>query len=123
MMVYSPAAVAAAFSSSSRPVLPGDRLCAAIPDPITTAASKALPMNSASRRRHSGFIATIRVRPGQAQQTPDCSFSAVPQHRDGRSALPGSALPGSALSGSPCTPAQLWSPPWPQKVGLSARTV
>ena len=31
---------------------PGDRVWAAIPDPITTAASMALPRNSASNRRH-----------------------------------------------------------------------
>src|SRR5713101_5422217 len=54
MIANSPAAVAAAFSSSSRPVLPGDRRCAAIPDPITTAARKALPRNSAVSRRGSG---------------------------------------------------------------------
>ena len=52
MMANSPAAVAAAFSSSSRPVWPGESRCAAIPDPITTAARNALPRNSASSRRH-----------------------------------------------------------------------
>jgi hypothetical protein len=53
MIANSPAAVAAAFSSSSRPVCPGDRRCAAMPEPITTAARNALPRNSASSRRHS----------------------------------------------------------------------
>ena len=48
-----PAAVAAAFSSSSRPAWPGDSRWAAIPAPITTAARNALPRNSAVRRRHS----------------------------------------------------------------------
>ncbi len=59
MIANSPAAVAAAFSSSSRPVLPGDRRCAAIPDPITTAARKALPPNSAVSRRGSGTGALV----------------------------------------------------------------
>ena len=53
MIANSPAAVAAAFSSSSSPVWPGDRRCAAMPEPITMAARNALPRNSASRRRHS----------------------------------------------------------------------
>src|SRR6266496_2431858 len=53
MIANSPAAVAAAFSTSSRPVWPGDSRCAAIPDPITTAARNALPKNSAVSRRHS----------------------------------------------------------------------
>src|ERR1700722_18425874 len=53
MMANSPAAVAAAFSSNSSPVAPGDRRCAAMPDPITTAARNALPSSSASSRRHS----------------------------------------------------------------------
>ena len=53
MMANSPAAVAAAFSSNSSPVAPGDRCCAAMPEPITTAARNALPSNSASSRRHS----------------------------------------------------------------------
>ena len=53
MIANSPAAVAAAFSSSSSPVWPGDSRCAAIPEPITTAARNALPRNSASSRRHS----------------------------------------------------------------------
>src|SRR5208283_1455801 len=38
MVANSPVAVAAAFSSSSSPVLPGDSRCAAIPEPITAAA-------------------------------------------------------------------------------------
>src|SRR3984957_16700397 len=53
MMANSPAAVAAAFSSSSRPVAPGDRCCAAMPEPMTTAARSALPGSSARTRRHS----------------------------------------------------------------------
>ena len=43
MMANSPAAVAAAFSSSSSPVSPGESRCTAIPEPITSAARKALP--------------------------------------------------------------------------------
>src|SRR5579863_4796075 len=53
MTAKSPAAVAAAFSRSSRPMFPGDSCLAAIPEPITTAAKKALPRNSAKRRLHS----------------------------------------------------------------------
>ena len=53
MMANSPAAVAAAFSSNSSPVAPGDRRCAAMPEPITIAARKPLPRNSAVSRRHS----------------------------------------------------------------------
>ena len=49
MIANSPAAVAAAFSSSSSPVSPGDSRCAAIPEPITTAARNPLPRNSASQ--------------------------------------------------------------------------
>ena len=56
MMANSPAAVAAAFSSSSRPVSPGDRRCAAMPEPITMAARNALPSNSASSRRHNAAV-------------------------------------------------------------------
>ncbi len=52
MTANSPAAVAAAFSSNSSPVEPGDRRCAAIPEPITIAARKLLPRNSAASRRH-----------------------------------------------------------------------
>src|ERR1035441_8925629 len=53
MMANSQAAVAAAFFSNSRPAEPGDRCCAAIPEPITIAARKPLPRNSAASRRHS----------------------------------------------------------------------
>ena len=49
MIANSPAAVAAAFSSSSSPVWPGDSRCAAMPEPITTAARNPLPRNSASQ--------------------------------------------------------------------------
>src|SRR5262245_50787242 len=56
MIVNRPAAVAAAFSSSCRPVSPGERFAAAIPEPITAAARKAEPRNSASRRRVSGSV-------------------------------------------------------------------
>ena len=52
MMANSPAAVAAAFSSSSSPVVTGRERWAAMPEPITTAARNALPSNSASSRRH-----------------------------------------------------------------------
>ncbi len=51
MIANSPAAVAAEFSSSCRPVSDGDSRCAAIPEPITIAARNALPRNSAARRR------------------------------------------------------------------------
>jgi hypothetical protein len=59
MIANSPAAVAAAFSTSSRPVWPGDSRCAAIPDPITTAARNALPRSSASIRRHIAMGALV----------------------------------------------------------------
>ncbi len=59
MIANSPAAVAAATSSSSSPVWPGDRRWAAIPDPITTAARNALPRNSARIRRQSGTGALL----------------------------------------------------------------
>ena len=52
MMAKSPAAVAAAFSKSSSPVFPGESCWAAMPDPMTSAARKALPTNSAKSRRH-----------------------------------------------------------------------
>ena len=54
-----PAAVAAAFSNSCRPASPGERVCAAIPEPITSAARNAEPSNSASRRRASGGVSGI----------------------------------------------------------------
>src|ERR1700722_18083183 len=53
----SPAAVAAAFSSSSRPVFPGESRWAAIPDPMTIAARKAEPTHSPVRRRQRGISA------------------------------------------------------------------
>ena len=53
MIAKSPAAVAAEFSSSSRPVSDGDSRWAAMPEPITIAARNALPRNSAVSRRHS----------------------------------------------------------------------
>jgi len=52
MIANSPAAVAAEFSSSCRPVSDGDSRWAAMPDPITIAARNALPRNSAASRRH-----------------------------------------------------------------------
>ena len=52
MIANSPAAVAAAFSSSSSPVFPGDSRWAAMPEPTTTAARNPLPRNSAATRRH-----------------------------------------------------------------------
>ena len=45
----------AEFSSNSRPVSPGDSFWAAIPEPITIAARKALPRNSGVSRRHSAI--------------------------------------------------------------------
>src|SRR5690349_15068363 len=62
MIANRPAAVAAAFSSSASPVSPAESCCAAIPDPMTTAARKAEPRNSASRRRASGARLTARDR-------------------------------------------------------------
>jgi hypothetical protein len=60
MMVKRAAAVAAAFSNSWRPMSPGESCWAAIPEPITAAARKAEPRNSASRRRaRGGFIAEL----------------------------------------------------------------
>ena len=59
MIAYSPAAVAAAFSSSSSPVWPGDSRCAAMPEPITTAVRNALPRNSAVSRRQSRAGAVV----------------------------------------------------------------
>ena len=61
MIANSPAAVAAAFSSSSRPVSPGDSRCAAIPEPITMAARNALPSNSAASRRHNATSFTAPI--------------------------------------------------------------
>ena len=63
MIANSPAAVAAAFSSSSSPVSPGDRRCAAIPEPTTTAARNPLPRNSAASRRHNvtGVLLTAPI--------------------------------------------------------------
>jgi hypothetical protein len=43
MIANKPAAVAAAFSNSSRPMSPGESVWAAIPEPMTTAARKAEP--------------------------------------------------------------------------------
>ena len=53
MIANSPTVVAAAFSSSSSPVSPGERRWAAMPEPISTAARNALPSSSASSLRHS----------------------------------------------------------------------
>jgi hypothetical protein len=58
MKVKSPAAVAAAFSKSWRPVSPGESRAAAIPEPITVAARKAEPRNSARSRRERGASIT-----------------------------------------------------------------
>ena len=65
MMAKSPAAVAAAFSNSSSPTLPGESCCAAMPEPMTMAARKALPSSSASKRRHSA--ASFIHDPGRAR--------------------------------------------------------
>src|ERR1700735_4259218 len=54
MIANSPPAVAAAFSGSPGPVSLGESRCAAIPEPINSAARNALPRNSAASRRHSG---------------------------------------------------------------------
>ena len=67
MMATRAAPVAAAFSSSSRPVSPGLRFWAAIPEPITAIRSSAVPMNSARTRcpsraaEGSGFAAAGRA--------------------------------------------------------------
>ena len=61
MIANSPAAVAAAFSSSCSPVWPGDSRCAARPEPITAAARNALPRNSAVSRRNSRTAALITL--------------------------------------------------------------
>lgn len=53
MMATSAAPVATAFSSSSRSVSAGLRLCAAIPDPMTAINRSAVPTNSARARRTS----------------------------------------------------------------------
>src|SRR3984957_8379596 len=76
----SPVAVAAAFSSSSRPVLPGESRWAAMPDPTTTAARNAEPMNSAVRRRQRAFsdMGVRRVGVPTGSQ----------QHADGPAAFP-----------------------------------
>jgi hypothetical protein len=63
MKVKRPAAVAvavAAFSSSCSPMSPGESCAAAIPEPITVAARKAEPRNSANRRLGSGASVTVR---------------------------------------------------------------
>jgi hypothetical protein len=59
MKVKSPAAVAAAFSSSCNPTSPGESCVAAIPEPITVAVRKAEPRNSAKRRRGRGTGPTM----------------------------------------------------------------
>src|ERR1039458_83632 len=73
MMANSPAFLAAAFSSSSSPTALGDSRCAAMPEPTTTAARKALPSSSASSRRHSATSFTAD-RPGPQEQ---CSSGAL----------------------------------------------
>src|ERR1700757_1196547 len=54
------AAVAAAFSNSCKPTLPGESCWAAIPEPITIAARNADPMSSATRRRDRGAVTCAR---------------------------------------------------------------
>src|SRR5437763_2160769 len=51
MIAIRPAAVAAEFSNSCSPTLPGDSRCAAMPEPTTTATRRAVPRNSATARR------------------------------------------------------------------------
>ena len=60
MKVKRPAAVAAAFSNSCRPVSPGESRAAAMPEPITVAARNAEPRNSARARRGRGASTTTR---------------------------------------------------------------
>lgn len=60
MIANSPAPVAAAFSNSSSPTSPGERRCAAIPEPITTAARNADPCSSASKRRTRARLMTSK---------------------------------------------------------------
>ncbi|HEX9334321.1 MAG TPA: hypothetical protein VF892_00495, partial [Pseudonocardiaceae bacterium] len=72
MIANSPAAVAAAFSVSRRPVSPGESRCAAIPDPITSAASSRLPRYSANSLRGNGT-------PGS--RTTDSVLTRVPRWR------------------------------------------
>src|SRR3954447_6873047 len=57
MIANNPAAVAAAFSSNCRPVS-WESCAAAMPEPMTSAARKALPRYSASSRRASGCATT-----------------------------------------------------------------
>ena len=94
MIANSPAAVAAAFSSSCSPVWPGDSRCAAMPEPITTAARNALPRNSAVSRRHSRTGALVHPGPGASRrpgQLRRCAGSASRPRR-----APG-ATPGGHL--------------------------
>ena len=51
MSTASPSAVAVEFSSSCRPTWPGESRSAAMPEPTTMVTSRAVPTNSASRRR------------------------------------------------------------------------
>lgn len=106
--------MAAAFSNNSRPTFPGDRRWAAMPEPITTAARKALPINSASRRRQRAWslIAWLLIRaangskPATGQQQDDGDPVATRSGRLAQHAVPlGSAARNSpgAISASPRT--------------------
>jgi hypothetical protein len=52
MRTANPNAVAVEFSSSCSPTSFGDSCAAAMPDPTTTVTRSAVPVNSASNRRH-----------------------------------------------------------------------
>ena len=111
MMAKRPAAVAAAFSKSWRPTSPGERFCAAMPEPMTMAARKALPKNSASKRRHKTVSLT---------QSPP-RICVVTQQQDGEHDCgePTATATPSTASGTQHDP----SPAIPVSAGASARTV
>src|SRR5664280_165188 len=77
MMANRPVAVAAAFSKSWSPALPGDSVCAAIPEPMTIVASKALPRNSDSNLLHRmvSRTAVLSLPSAGQQQAEDSSRS------------------------------------------------
>ena len=110
MMAKRPVAVAAAFSKSWRPTLPGERFCAAMPEPMTMAARKALPRNSASSRRHK----TVSL-------TGTCPRSPVVAQQQGEQDCGEPTATGTlpTASGTQHDP----SPAIPVSAGASARTV
>ncbi len=115
MMANKPAAVAAAFSKSSKPTSPGERCCAAIPDPMTMAARNPEPRNSAASRRRSD--------PGATEDRP-CSFRSA-QAEAGAELVASSepTLLGAQQALSPLGAQQAPSPCRPLSTGASARTV